>query len=136
MFSPDDTCPNSTRYIDPSSGESNGTTLQVSASGTDENCNSTWGRRFNATSSVNPILSRVDGQGPCVRATSFVSKIPPDDPLYQDAQAGALNFTLKLGDVNGTKVNMWNGVYDGQGGEVNGEEAPPSDCDNFWLYLL
>lgn len=43
-----------------------------------------------------------------------MSKVPPTDPLYQDAQNGALNFTLKLGTVDGHKVNMWNGVYNGQ----------------------
>ena len=41
----------------------------------------------------------------------------------------------RSGTVNGTTVNMWNGVYDGQGGDINGEYAPPSECDNFWLYL-
>ena len=34
-------CPTSTRYIDRRDG-----TLEVSASGTDAHCNSTWGRRF------------------------------------------------------------------------------------------
>ena len=135
MFSPDDTCPNSTRYIDARQGDGNSIALEISASGTDDNCNSTWGRRFDPTTTVNPVISRITGAGPCVRSTSFVSKVPPDDPLYADAQAGALNFTLKLGTVNGTKVNMWNGVYNGQGGDMNGQYSPPSDCDNFWRYL-
>ena len=137
MFSPDDTCPNSTRYIDVAR-PTNTTTflvLEVSASGTDDNCNSTWGRRYNSSTTVDPIISipKEGFEGPCVRETSFVSKVPPGDPLYADAQAGALNFTLKLGTVNGSKVNMWNGVYNGQGGDIDGSYAPPSDCDNFWL---
>jgi hypothetical protein len=143
MFSPDDTCPDSTRYIDvtrPTNAFYR--SLEVSASGTDDNCNSTWGRRFNSTTSVNPTISRISTEeggggyeGPCVRATSFVSKVTPDNPLYADAQAGALNFTLKLGTVNGSKVNMWNGVYDGQGGDMNGAYVAPSNCDNFWQYF-
>ena len=139
MFSPDDTCPDSTRYIDaritrPSSPYI--ISLEVSASGTEEpDCKTTWGRRFNKTSNVNPIITKVKGHGPCVRSTSFISKVMPGDPLYNDAQAGALNFTLWLGTVNGTKVNKWNGVYNGKGGDMTGNYAPPSDCDNFWVYI-
>jgi hypothetical protein len=110
MFSPDDTCPQSLRYIDLATDGSD--QLQVSASGTDANCNSTWGRKFNSTTSVNPVLAPTNQS--CVRTTSFVSKVPPDDPLYEDAQNGALNFTLMLGTVDNHKVNMWNGVYNGQ----------------------
>ena len=141
MFSPDDTCPNSTRYIDAVLGEKGSfVSLEISASGTDAFCNSTWGRRFNSSTSVNPTISRVPGAGPCVRATSFVSKVPEGDPLYDDAQAGALNFTLKLGTVMNSssgstlRVNMWNGPYNGAGGDMAGTTAPPSECDNFWLY--
>lgn len=128
LFSPDDTCPESTRYVDWRDDQ-----LEVSASGTDTNCTSTWGRRFNATTSVNPVLASTSDY-PCVRTTSFVSKVPPDDPLYADAQDGALNFTLILGTTFGQKVNMWNGVYDGLGGDVDGVYVPPSACNNFWLY--
>ena len=140
MFSPDDTCPNSTRYVDAAivrqeSGQPL-VDLQVSASGTDEpGCDTTWGRRFSDSTTVNPTISRVPGEGPCVRTTSFVSKVAPEDPLYEDAQAGALNFTLWLGSVKGSKVYKWNGVYNGQGGDMAGAYAPPSNCDNFWLYL-
>ena len=130
LFSPDDTCPNSTRYIDFHDWE-----LEISGSDTDLNCNSTWGRRYNETTTVNPTLEVVPGESPCVRTTSFASKVPEGDPLYAEAQAGALNFTLKLGMSVGSKVVMFNGVYDGQGGDINGVYVPPSDCDNFWLYL-
>ena len=136
MFSPDDTCPNSIRYVDAFQQLSQPlVALQVSASRTEEpGCNTTWGKRFN-DSTINPVLSRVPGAGPCVRSTSFVSKVPPGDPMYEDAQAGALNFTLWLGTVNRSKVSKWNGVYNGQGGDISGTYVPPSDCDNFWLYL-
>ena len=60
--------------------------------------------------------------------------MPAGDPLYEDAQNGALNFTLTLGQVLGQKIQKWNGVYDGEGGDMAGVYVPPSDCDNFWLY--
>jgi len=65
----------------------------------------------------------------CLRA-----QFPPGDPLYEDAQAGAFNFTLVLGNALGSKVTKWNGVYNGAGGDIGGTTMPPSDCDNFWLY--
>ena len=139
MFSPDDTCPNSTRYIDgihKAVPKGLRFILEVSASGTEEpDCDTTWGRRFNKTTTVNPIISKVRGQSPCVRTTSFMSKVMPGDPLYDNAQNGALNFTLWLGSVNCSKVNKWNGVYNGKGGDMAGTYVPPSDCDNFWLYF-
>ena len=127
MFSPDDICPQSMRYVelDESSG-----VLHVSASGTDDGCNSTWGWKFD--SDVDPTLAPTAVA--CNRTTSFISKIPPTDPLYDDAQAGALDFTLVLGSAFGQTVLKWNGVYNGHGGDINGEIQPPSDCDNFWLY--
>ena len=127
LFSPDDTCPESTRYVDLRDGA-----LEVSASNTDDNCNSTWGRRYDVTTTVNPTL--IPGIAPCMRNVSFISKIPPGTALYPDAQAGALNFTLTLGAAFGSKVFRWNGVYNGQGGDVNGNSVGASVCDNFWLF--
>ena len=85
----------------------------------------------------------------------FLEGVPPGSPLYADAQAGALNFTLVVGAALGARVIRWNGlwsgpsgmtlrapsplrwngVYDGRGGDVGGETMPPSDCDNFWQYV-
>ena len=131
LFSPDDAaCDASRRYVDLAP---DGLTLQVSASGTDANCSQTWGRRFNATTTVDPTLAPTSNAS--VRTTSFISKVPPGSPLYTDAQAGALDFTLVVGAALGARVIKWNGVYDGQGGDVGGETMPPSDCDNFWLYV-
>lgn len=127
LFSPDDTCPKSTRYVDLRDGK-----LEVSASDTDANCNSTWGRRFDPTTSVNPVL--IPGVQACMRNVSFISKVPADSPLYPDAQAGALNFTLTLGTAFGGKVFRWNGPYNGNGGNLNGQYVAPSSCDNFWLF--
>ena len=131
LFSPDDAaCAASRRYVDLAPDAA---TLHVSASGTDANCSQTWGRRFNATTTVDPTLSPTPNAS--VRTTSFVSKVPPDSPLYADAQAGALDFTLVVGAALGSRVIKWNGVYDGEGGDVGGETMPPSDCDNFWQYV-
>ena len=151
LFSPDDAaCAASRRYVDLAP---DGLTLQVSASGTDANCSQTWGTRFNASTTVDPTLAPTGNAS--VRTTSFISKVPPGSPLYADAQAGALNFTLVLGAALGARVIKWNGVwsgpsgmtlrppsplrwngvYDGRGGDVGGETMPPSDCDNFWLYV-
>ena len=151
LFSPDDAaCAASRRYVDLAPDAA--ATLHVSASGTDANCSQTWGTRFNASTTVDPTLAPTDNAS--VRTTSFISKVPPGSPLYADAQAGALNFTLVLGAALGARVIKWNGVwsgpsgmtlrppsplrwngvYDGRGGDVGGETMPPSDCDNFWQY--
>ena len=101
MFSPDDTCPNSTRYIDVAR-PTNTTTflvLEVSASGTDFNCNSTWGRRFNSTTPVNPTISRISTEerggyeGPCVRATSFVEYTSGSIP-WLNIESGFTQLTI------------------------------------------
>jgi len=63
---------------------------QVSASGTDENCTSSWGRRFDPTTDVNPVLEEIDlNNDPCTRATSFVSKV-------KDTQAGQQPYHSRL----------------------------------------
>ena len=126
MFSPDDKNPNSRRFIDldEESGE-----LQVSA---DTGCEK-WGRRFDKGTSVNPVLTATENSA--VRKTSFLSKVPPDAPIHAEAQAGALNFSLVMGDAFGEKVIKWNGLYDGKGGTFGGNIVPPSDCDNFWRYV-
>ena len=179
LFSPDDAaCAASRRYVDLAPDAA--ATLHVSASGTDANCSQTWGTRFDPSTTVDPTLAPTPHAS--VRTTSFISKVgggtsirlplpqnapaltgrvvrlskvPPGSPLYADAQAGALNFTLVLGAALGARVIKWNGVwsgpsgmtlrppsplrwngvYDGRGGDVGGETMPPSDCDNFWLYV-
>lgn len=126
LFSPDDTCPRSTRYVDVRDGA-----LEVSASNTDAECNSTWGRRFDPHTSVDPVIV---GSG-CSRQVSFLSKVPSSTPEHALAERGALNFTLTLGTACGRKVLRWNGVYDGQGGEwPPGHTSGPTACDNFWLF--
>merc|ERR1712194_117008 len=123
MFSPDDTNPDSRRFIDldESLGE-----LQVSADTGGEK----WGRRFDKTTSVNPILVSTDA--PNARKTSFLSKVPKDAPVYADAVSGALDFTLIMGTAFGEKVIKWNGLYNGKGGKFGGEDVPASDCGDFW----
>ena len=67
------------------------------------------------------------------RKVSFRTKVPADAPVYEEAQNGALNFTLTLGtSSDGKGCIMWNGLYDGKGGPFGGNDVPPSDCDNFW----
>lgn len=126
MFSPDDKNPDSRRFIDLNRTDD---TLQVSADTGDEK----WGRRFDKTTSINPIVE--PSGNPCVAKISFLSKVPTDAPIYPEAQAGALNFTLVMGVALGNKVIKWNGMYDGKGGIFNGESVPPSSCDNFWKVI-
>lgn len=67
LFSPDDqACPKSLRYIDLDHTTNE---LQVSASGTGKGCKEEWGRRFDKTTVVNPVLS-VSARDPC-KATNF-----------------------------------------------------------------
>ena len=116
LLSPDDDCPQSTRYIDV-----HGEQLQVSASNTDGGCNSEWGKRFNTTATVNPVISpAVSPEGACTRHVSFLSKVPTMAPVYPEAVNGALNFNLTLGTVYLQKVIKWSGVYRGEGGVFNG----------------
>jgi len=126
MFSPDDDNPDSRRFIDldETSGE-----LQVSADTGGEK----WGRRFDKSTSVNPILVAADA--PNARKTSFLSKVPKDAPVYEEAVAGALDFTLIMGTAFGEKVIKWNGLYDGKGGKFDGKDVTASDCDNFWRVI-
>ena len=143
IFSPDDQgCPHSLRYIDFNYETKQ---LQVSASGTGSDCKQTWGRRFNHTTPVNPIVA-VSPRDQCQGEISFLSKVPKDAPVRPFAELGALNFTLSLG-CNGTQtcegptqVIRWNGMYNGKGGPwLDGKGAvvqvPPSKCDNFWAPL-
>mmetsp|Transcript_50996 Transcript_50996/g.136020 ORF Transcript_50996/g.136020 Transcript_50996/m.136020 type:complete len:193 (-) Transcript_50996:85-663(-) len=136
LFSPDDTCPKSTRYVEfgnTSNYDFDGL-LHVSASNTDDGCNSTWGRKFHPMGSVDPVVS-ISG---CVGKVSFASKVPSGAPVYKYVEAGALNFTLRWGVFQGISgYIMWNGLYDGEGGpwlsSDNAEiQVLPSDCDNFW----
>ena len=65
---------------------------------------------------------------------SFQSKIPPDAPVYRDAQNGALTFTAVMGTAFGRKVIKLNTLYNGKGGPFGGFVAPPGEW-NFWLYV-
>jgi hypothetical protein len=126
LFSPDDKNPASRRFIDLDLATGQ---LQVSADTGGEK----WGRRFDKSTTVNPIITPTGTWVTC--KTSFFSKVPRDAPIYQDAQAGALNFTLVIGYAFGKKVIKWNGLYDGRGGMFDGKQVPASDCDNFWEFV-
>lgn len=123
MFSPDDTMPESQRFIDFDEASRE---FQISGDTGREK----WGRRFNKTTSVNPTLRSFGSLN--AFKTSFLSKVPEDAPSYPDALDGALNFTLTMGTAFGEKVIKWNGIYDGKGGKFAGKSVPPVDCDNFW----
>jgi len=127
LFSPDVTNKDSRRFLDVAE-EAGELQLQVSADTGGEK----WGRRFDKTTSVNPVLAPTEVL--CVRKTSFLSKVPPGAPIYAEAMAGALEFTLVLGTAFGEKVIKWNGLYDGKGGKFGGKTVPASDSDNFWRY--
>jgi hypothetical protein len=127
LFSPDDTNPDSRRYVDLIDGA-----LSVSAKTGDEE----WGRKFHPEGAVNPTLEATDKQ--CERKTKFDSKIPADAPeaIKAEVAAGALTFTLVMGTALGKKVLKWNGLYDGKGGYFTpAGDVPASDCDNFWEYM-
>mmetsp|Transcript_27977 Transcript_27977/g.63301 ORF Transcript_27977/g.63301 Transcript_27977/m.63301 type:complete len:157 (-) Transcript_27977:84-554(-) len=124
LFSPDDKNPDSRRFIDLIDGE-----LSVSADTGGEK----WGRRFDPATPVNPTLAATDS--PCQRKTNFASKVPKDAPVYPQVLDGALCFTLTMGRCGGKKVLKWNGLYDGKGGKFGENDAPASDCDNFWQYV-
>ena len=80
VFSPDDTCPESTRYVSLVGGK-----LHVSASHTDDGCTSTWGIKYDPTTTVDPIIT-LDEADACTGKVSFRSKVGPDAPIYADAQ--------------------------------------------------
>ena len=70
LFSPDDTNPDSLRFID----EIEPGVLSISADTGGEK----WGRKFDPEGTVNPVLAET-GQ-PSARQTNFESKIPADAP--------------------------------------------------------
>ena len=74
---------------------------------------------------------------PCQGWVSFRSKVPTGDPAYPYAEAGALDFNLTMGVVDGTRAIRYSGMYFGNGGDWVGDDGgvvqvPPSACDNFW----
>jgi len=147
LFSPDDkACPHSLRYIDMDWRKTKKLAVyskqgvHVSASGTGTDCTEKWGKRFNRTTEVDPIISPTS-DNPCKGTVSFLTKVPHDAPARKYAEAGALNFTLTLGCIGDTScerpVIKWNGMYNGKGGpwpnsQGNGVQVPPSSCNNFW----
>ena len=137
LFSPDymsaqrkpwDTNPKSRRFIDLRDGE-----LQVSE---DLGDGSQEGRRFDPTTSANPVLEAM--ASPTSRALSFITKVPETAPPYAEVQNGALNFTVVLGKAFGKKVLKINTLYNGTGGPFTGAagtfDAPGGEY-NFWLYV-
>ena len=142
LFSPDDTCPNSTRYIelgDTSQYNFDGK-LHISASGTDAGCTSTWGRKFDRATSVDPQLTPLSGAA-CAATVSFESKVPKEAPVRKFVDQGALNFTITLGTFQGRAGFIkFNGLYNGAGGPWLDDQGrlvdvPPAACDNFWESL-
>jgi len=137
LFSPDDSCAKSTRYIDASGGSRS--RLEISASDTGSDCKQVWGRRFNSSSSINPVLTPT-AAGLCSRRVSFRAKFAPSEPFYYAVNGShrALDFTLKLGSAFGDKMISWNGLFDGHGGYAGTSSArqhyKASACNNFWLY--
>ena len=144
LFSPDDVCPDSRRYIEWYHMDN---LLHVSANGTDEHCNSSWGRKFHPDGQVDPIVNADHGRA-CTALVSFESKVPKDAPVRPFVDKGALDFTIQLGTIpphrdgrdespKGRKVIMFSGMYRGKGGPwlaPNGTEitVPSAGCDNFW----
>eukprot|EP00930_Biecheleria_cincta_P073837 TRINITY_DN61115_c0_g1_i1.p1 TRINITY_DN61115_c0_g1~~TRINITY_DN61115_c0_g1_i1.p1 ORF type:complete len:207 (+),score=20.39 TRINITY_DN61115_c0_g1_i1:220-840(+) len=136
LFSPDDQphgkCQHlPLRYIDSESSRT------MSFSGKTV-CGDTWGKRFNASTPVHPVLT-VDATDACRGKVDFSSKVPADAPAQEYVRNGALQFTIIQGRVNGTRVLKFNGLYDGRGGPwLNDEgkhvQVPTSDCDNIWAY--
>ena len=139
LFSPDDTCPLSRRYIErgdglPPYGDSR---LHVSANGTDVHCNSSWGRKFHPEIPVDPVVILSPPPLLCEARVSFASKVPENAPVRKYVDNGALDFRLQLGTVDGRRVLMFSGMYEGRGGPWLGKDGkeitmPPSECDNFW----
>ena len=118
------------RYVDLNEGE-----LQIS--GYHGTAGSEWGRRFDKTTDVNPVLAA--GDGPAARVTSFLCKVPADAPVRADAEAGALEFVVTLGTVahksTRTKCLRWSTVYKGAGGKFGAFEFPPQADENFWVMV-
>ena len=119
---PWDMTPTSRRFVDLLDGE-----LQISGNLGD---GSTWGRRFDQTK-PGPVLTATDV--PHTRLTNFACNVPPDAPVYEDAQNGALEFQVTLGHAYGRKCLKWGGLYLGAGGKFGSGGGPESDCDNFMV---
>jgi len=142
LFSPDDPCPYSMRYVDYTAYDSGATqALHVSASDTDADCNSTWGRKYDVSSSVDPVI-QLSTLNPCMANVSFASKVPAGSRAAELAAAGALDFDLTLGRQSGAAAHstiQWGGMYHGAGGTwvspaPNGDDfqVPAVSCDNMW----
>jgi hypothetical protein len=135
-FSPDDTCPDSRRFVQLGYPYYRDGRLHVSANGTDAHCDSSWGKLFNASTMVDPIVVPM-AQGACNATVSFRSKIPAGAPVQPYVQEGALDFVLTLGSIGGVKAIRYSGMYMGKGGTwlaPNGSavNVPASPCDNMW----
>lgn len=113
LFSPDDTCPHSKRYIEEGNGKFpyGDFLLHVSANGTEANCNSSWGRKFHPDTTVDPLITLSPSPAVCEARVSFASKVPKDAPVRKYVDNGALNFTLQLGSVDGRRLIKFSGMY-------------------------
>ena len=94
-----------------------------------------WGRRFDPASAVNPTLAPLAGCGASTRVASYLSKVPADAPVRADAEAGALEFLVTLGTIEGVKCLRWSTTYKGKGGKFGAHTFPPDEAENFWVYV-
>lgn len=167
LYSPDDVCADSDRIVsmgvrdaDSYGKDKNQYALHVSGNATGDGCKESWGRAFHKLDKIDPTLdvfsvlnsttTRAGEQFPVWLTEAnitFRDKITnTSDPNYAYAQAGALDFTLKLGTyidfdekVKLKTILVWSGMYAGKGGPFfnpkTGKviQSEPSDCANVWL---
>ena len=127
-FSPDDTNPNSLRFVDMYEDG----VLSVSGDTGVE----TWGRRFFPDGDCNPIFAATNESNK--RTVDFACKLlNPDTPadVREQVENGALRFTVTMGTACGKKVLLFPSFYDGQGGDFTpaGGYQPPKAVDNLSL---
>ena len=94
-----------------------------------------WGRRFDPVSAVNPTLAPAADCDASTRVASYLSKVPADAPVRADAEAGALEFLVTLGTIEGVKALRWSTTYRGSGGKFGAHTFPPDEAENFWVYV-
>jgi len=113
----------SRRWVDLVDGE-----LRISG---DYGTGTTWGRRFEPEKVDNPVLVGTGAR----RETNFISQMPADAPPRADAENGALEFIVTLGQIRGAKCLRWSTLYKGAGGKFAAITAPPDDGENYWVCI-